>query len=93
MCNTIILLDDDHYYELELHNSQINIPVILITHLLLPILVGIIVNYVSSKNVDVDSNVRIKIHVEKSGEIKEITYEGSINDFEDAINKSKQLFD
>lgn len=86
--NADICISDEDYKEIELHSEVINISGILVQSWALPIITGIISSYLFKKleqfnRKGVSTNVNITI--EKNGESKTVHYEGSIENFEDAM--------
>lgn len=86
-----ICVSDSEYKELELHSNCINIPHLITQYALLPIVTSMIANFLyeklrnnNRKASEVSTN--IKLTVEKTGKSKTINYEGSIENFEKAMN-------
>lgn len=86
--NADICISDEDYKEIELHSEVINISDILVQSWVVPIITGIIASYLYKKlerfnRKDISTNVNITI--EKDGESKTVHYEGSIENFENAM--------
>lgn len=95
---TEICIDDDEYKKIELHADIVYVATIIIQYVILPIVTGVIASYLygkaNSMNKDrKDANASVHIIVEKNGKSKKIDYEGSIENFEEAMKTiEKSIF-
>lgn len=83
-----ICTSDEQFKELELHTDLITIPTMILTAVILPIVTGIITNYLSDKVKSRRSDLKVKVNliVESNGVSKKIAYEGDADKFESTIN-------
>lgn len=91
-----ICISDESYKEIELHAEVINIADILVQLVALPIITGVISSYLSHKLIQLNRkniSTNVNITVEKNGESKTVHYEGSIENFEKAMESiSENIF-
>lgn len=89
-----ICASDEQFQELELHADLITIPTIILSSVILPIVTGIIANYLTDKIKirRTDLKVKVNLIVETNGKSKKISYEGDADKFESTI-KSINLLD
>lgn len=87
---TEICIDDDKFEKLELHADIVYVATLIVQYAVLPIVTSMIASYlydkVKSMNKEKDeTNTNVHIIVEKNGKSKKIDYEGSIENFEEAM--------
>ncbi len=83
--------DEDTFQVKSLHSYDIFMPIIFVaTNILLPLAVGLVTNFVYDRmkgREHEDCNLNVKFVVQNDETIKELTYEGTIKDFEKAFEK------
>lgn len=87
---TEICIDDDEFEKLELHADIVYVATLIVQYAVLPIVTSMIASYlydkVKSMNKEKDeTNTNVHIIVEKNGKSKKVDYEGSIENFEEAM--------
>lgn len=87
---TEICIDDDEFQKLELHADIIYVATLIIQYVVLPVVTSIISSYLCDKIKSMnkkkkDVNTSVHIIVEKKGRSKKIDYEGSVENFEEAM--------
>lgn len=89
-----ICINDDKYFELQLHSDYVNIATILVQFVVLPTVIGIVSNYIYDllKSKHNDLIVKTKLLVEKDGVTKKFEYEGKAENFEKVIRSSVEKF-
>ncbi|EPZ46363.1 hypothetical protein [Alicyclobacillus acidoterrestris] len=92
---TDICISDGDFRQLELHADVINLPEIIVTSGIFPIVTGLIVNYVTEKvkSRRTQLNVKVGIIVESNGGSKKISYEGDAEQFGPTLRSiSEEIF-
>ncbi|MFS0554205.1 hypothetical protein [Brevibacillus sp. 179-C9.3 HS] len=89
-----ICASDEQFQELQLHDDLINIPNIIMTVVVFPVVTGLITNYLYEKMKSRRTGLKVKIDlvVETKGKSKKISYEGDADKFEATI-KAINLLD
>lgn len=87
---TEICIDDDEFEKLELHADIVYVATLIVQYAVFPIVTSMIASYlydkVKSMNKEKDeTNTNVHIIVEKNGKSKKVDYEGSIENFEEAM--------
>lgn len=87
---TEICIDDDEFEKLELHADIVYVATLIVQYAVLPIVTSLIASYlydkVKSMNKEKNAtNTDVHIIVEKNGKSKRIDFEGSIDNFEEAM--------
>ncbi|PFA60042.1 hypothetical protein CN402_15595 [Bacillus sp. AFS015896] len=88
-----ICISDENYVELELHADLISLANMVVTIFVLPIVPGLITNYIDRKFQGRKTDVKIKVNMtvvdgEKS---TSISYEGDADKFEETIKAANQI--
>ncbi|AVX06613.1 hypothetical protein [Priestia megaterium] len=91
---TDICISDEEYVELELHADLITLPLLILDKAVLPIVVGLITNYLTEKKIARKTEIKAKVDLtvvdgEKS---KRISYEGDADKFEETLESAKHHF-
>ncbi|MEY8532722.1 hypothetical protein AALH30_04185 [Blautia pseudococcoides] len=92
---TEICIDNDEFQKIELHADIIYVATLIVQYEVLPVVTSVIASYlydkINSMNKEKkDSNASVHIIVEKNGKSKKIDYEGSIDNFEEAMKTLEQ---
>ena len=92
---TEICIDNDEFQKIELHADIIYVATLIVQYVVLPVVTSVIASYlydkINSMNKEKkDSNASVHIIVEKNGKSKKIDYEGSIDNFEEAMKTLEQ---
>lgn len=87
---TEICIDDDEFEKLELHADIVYVATLIVQYAVFPVVTGMIASYlydkVKSMNKEKnETNTDVHIIVEKNGKSKKVDYEGSIENFEKAM--------
>jgi len=85
---------DEDYRELALHADSVILADLVVTALVFPILVDIIGEYIKQKILKYKEKRRVKVSltvVDEEGKSKNLTYEGSAEDFGGIMEKLKDL--
>jgi hypothetical protein len=92
--NTEIVIADEDYLELELHSELINLPYLILDKALLPIVIGLITNYIYEKKFTLGRKPKMKVtmSVVEGKKSKSISYEGDPENFERTISAANKEF-
>lgn len=87
---TEICIDDDEFEKLELYADIVYVATLIVQYAVFPVVTGMIASYlydkVKSMNKEKnETNTDVHIIVEKNGKSKKVDYEGSIENFEKAM--------
>ncbi len=83
-----IATKDEDYAEVAQHSDLINLPTIIVTVVILPIIIGLITNYIYDKLKSDNSRVKCEIIIiNESGDNKLIKYNGPANEYKNTISK------
>ena len=83
-----IATKDEDYVELAQHSDLVNLPTIIVTGAILPIIIGLITNYIYDKLKSDNSTVISEIIIiNERGDNKLIKYNGPANEYENTISK------
>ena len=83
-----IATKDEDYVELAQHSDLVNLPTIIVTGATLPIIIGLITNYIYDKLKSDNSTVISEIIIiNERGDNKLIKYNGPANEYENTISK------
>ena len=93
--NIDICIEDKDYREVALHSDLVILSSFIVSSVALPILINLISTYLSQKLLKPEkTNVKVSITVvNKDGESKNLSYEGSVDHFKEVANKSKDLWE
>lgn len=90
-----ICVSDEDFAELELHADLITLSNMIVTAGVLPIVIGLITNYLDRKiqerDRNIDVKVKINITVVDGDKSKSVSYEGNANKFEETIKAAKDF--
>ena len=89
-----ICISDDSFKTLHLHSDIVNVPLIITTSLVLPVLVNIISDYLKMKKKEFrnDLNAKVEMIVDDGIKSKKISYEGNIEHFDECMKTIKNEF-
>ncbi|VVB94746.1 Uncharacterised protein [uncultured archaeon] len=83
-----IATKDEDYVELAQHSDLLNLPTIIVSGVILPIIIGLITNYIYDELKSDDVIVKSKIIIiNESGDNILIEYNGPANEYESTISK------
>lgn len=83
-----IATKDEDYVELAQHSDLVNLPTIIVTGAILPIIIGLITNYIYDKlKYDNSTVISEIIIINERGDNKLIKYNGPANEYENTISK------
>ena len=86
-----IAISDDDYTEIALHANEVTLASLVVQAGVLPILTGIIANFITTKLMSRKENTQltIKIYVEKkNGDVLKLDYSGPAKDFKEIVTSS-----
>lgn len=86
-----IAISDDDYTEIALHADEITLPTLIVQYGVLPIITGIVANFITTKLMSrkEKTNLKIQIYVErKSGDVLKLDFSGPAKDFQEIVSGS-----
>lgn len=92
-----LCISDNHFETLGLHSDLIEIATIVTNEFVVPVLLGLISSYLYDavkslfkKKNEVDSRIKLIVKKEKKNETVEVTFEGTVEEFGESIEKIKE---
>lgn len=86
-----IAISDDDYTEIALHADEVSLASLVIQAGVLPVLTGIIANFITSKLMSRKENTILKMNIfveGKNGDVLKFDYSGPAKDFQEVVSSS-----